>query len=116
MVHDAPAETARVCLNHLSSEEGTALIKKFPKHSAVSFMNELTYPGYNYVPVSYLVCADDLCIPLSVQEGEIKMIERESGNKVDVTKIYADHIPNVTSPQAVVDWVVSVAEKTKSST
>lgn len=111
MSHDAPRETARICLNHLSLDEGEFWIKKFPKHSAISFINELTHPGYKDVPISYLVCEEDLCIPVDVQDREIEMIERESGKKVDVTRIKADHCCNITSTQATVDWMVSVVEK-----
>lgn len=109
MYHDPPAATAVITLNHLSSEEGTAWIKKFPKHSAVSFSNELTYPGYKDVPVSYLFCEEDLCIPPQIQRAGIEMMERESGRKVNVTSIRSDHCPNLTAAQDTIDWILDVA-------
>lgn len=99
-------------MNHLPLEEATALVKKFPKHSATSFMDKLTYAGYKDVPVSYLVCEDDLCIPPQIQRVEIEMIERESGKKVHVTSIKADHCPNATAPQKIVDWILDIVERT----
>lgn len=41
----------------------------------------------------------------------IELIERESGNKVDVTRVQAGHAPNVTALGEVVDWIVLMAEK-----
>lgn len=41
----------------------------------------------------------------------IEMVERESGNKVDVTRIQAGHAPNVTAVEELVDWIVGMAEK-----
>lgn len=113
MWHETPAATAAVCLNHLSPEEGEAWIKKFPKHSAISFACELTYAGYKDAPSSYLLCEEDLCILPNIQRAGIKMIEEESGNKVNVTSIRADHCPNITSTQQVVDWIVNIAGRTE---
>ena len=110
MYQAEPAATAKIILNHLPLSEGEAWVKRFPKHSAISFINELTHAGYNDVPVSYLVCEDDLCIPATIQRAEIKMIE-ESGRKVYVTSIQADHCPNITAPQDTVDWIVDLAKR-----
>ena len=86
-------------------------MKRFVHHSAISFTGELTYPGYKDVPVSYLFCENDKCIPPSVQQKGIDMIEEASGNKVDVTRINNDHCPSISAPEKVIDWFVSVAEK-----
>ena len=113
MYHDPPAATAAVVLSHLSLEEGEAWIKKFSKHSAVSFIGELTYAGYKDIPVSYLFCEEDLCIPSKIQKAEIEMMEKESGQKVNVTSIKADHCPNITATQETIDWILDVAERAK---
>ncbi|EXJ87549.1 hypothetical protein A1O3_04509 [Capronia epimyces CBS 606.96] len=111
MYHDQPSATAAITVNHLTPAEGEAVIRRFARHSSVSFGGELTYPGYKDVPVSYLLCEDDLCIPPNIQKAEIDMIEKESGNKVRVTRIPADHCPNITSTQETIDWIVDVAEQ-----
>ncbi|KAK4945779.1 hypothetical protein LTR10_015127 [Elasticomyces elasticus] len=116
MLQAQPEKTAATILQTIPAEEGTALVWKFPKHSAVSFTNELTYAGYKHVPVSYLFCEEDLCIPPFVQREGIEIIEGESGRKVDVTSIKADHCPNWSATQAMVDWIVDVAEKTQKDT
>ncbi|CZR55098.1 uncharacterized protein PAC_04984 [Phialocephala subalpina] len=93
------------------AEEGEAWIRKMSCHSAISFTNELTYAGYKDVPVSYLVCEEDLVIPLKNQREEIEMIERESGRKVDVTSIKTGHVPIASQPQLVIDWILDVVGK-----
>ncbi|OQU99578.1 hypothetical protein CLAIMM_05188 [Cladophialophora immunda] len=111
MEHYRPESTAAICFSSLPLEEGTAWVKKFPKHSAVSFENPLTYADYKDIPCSYLLCEQDLCIPASVQRAGIDLIEKESGRKVDVTRIQADHVPNWTYKQATIDWIVGLGEK-----
>ncbi|KAI2470418.1 alpha/beta-hydrolase [Annulohypoxylon bovei var. microspora] len=88
-----------------------AWIEKFQVHSAVSFSNELTHAGYKDVPVSYLLCEEDQCIPPQTQRDAIDIVEKESGNKVDVTYIKAGHCPTLTAPEKAVDWIVHAAEK-----
>lgn len=86
-------------------------MKKFPQHSAVSFGDELTYAGYKDVPVSYLFCENDKCVPPEVQQKGIETIEEASGEKVDVTRINSDHCPMISAPDKVVEWFVGLAEK-----
>lgn len=108
MYHPNQPLSASHSFSDISPEEGLAWVKRFAKHSSVSFTNPLTYPGYKYIPVSYLLCEEDVVIPPSIQRAEIEMIERESGNKVDVTSIKAGHVPIVSQPQKVVDWILKV--------
>jgi len=101
---------AGTIFNDLPLEEGIAWINKLPQHSAVSFGNELTYAGYNDVPVSYLFCENDKCVPPDVQQKCIDTIEESSGQKVNVTRIFTDHCPMVGRPELVVNWFVGLAE------
>jgi pimeloyl-ACP methyl ester carboxylesterase len=71
----------------------------------------LTFPGYKDVPVSYLIADGDHSIKTSTQRAQIDMIERISGNKVDVTVTNAGHVPPLTAPKDVINWILSVASK-----
>lgn len=113
MYHDPISKSAEICFSDIPQEEGEAWMRKFPKHSAPSFMGELTYPGYKDVPVSYLLCEEDLCIPPRNQQVGIDLIEKESGAKVDVTSLKAGHIPNERQPQVIADWILSVVRKSE---
>ncbi|MCJ1476325.1 hypothetical protein MMC13_004991 [Lambiella insularis] len=111
MYHGQISKSAAITFSDLPPEEGEAWIKRFPRHSAVSFADELTYPGYNDIPISYLFCEDDLCVLPQFQRRAIELIEKESGEKVKVTSIKAGHCPNVSKPQEVIDWILDVAGK-----
>lgn len=80
-------------------EEGVEWVKQMTMHSAASFANKLTFPGYQYLPVSWLLCEDDLILNTEFQQKTIAMIERESGNKVSVYRLRAGHFPNVSIPE-----------------
>ena len=99
----------------MSPEEGEAVVRDFAKHSATSFVNELTYAGYKDIPASYLVCEEDLIGPPEVQRAGIEMIEQVSGRKVDVTSVKAGHCPNLTAEKETIEWILSVAKKVQES-
>lgn len=102
---------ATVVCQQLPEEEGVEFMKRFPRHSAMSFGDALTHPGYNDVPVAWMFCEEDRTIIPSVQQGSIDLIEKASGNKVEVTRVASDHCPPVSNIQATVDWICGVAKK-----
>ncbi|KAG9236742.1 hypothetical protein BJ875DRAFT_503149 [Amylocarpus encephaloides] len=111
MYHDRPDLTAAIAFSDLLPSEGEDFVRKFVQHSAPSFAGELTHPGYKDIPASWLFCARDKCIPARNQQEAIGLIERVSGRRVDVTRIEADHVPNASQPQLVIDWIVDVVAK-----
>lgn len=103
------AKTVRLLVPGLPQADGEAWAGKMTAHSAASFGDALTYAGYKDVPVSYLICEEDPVIPAGSQSRMIGLVEQESGRKVDVTRLPAGHAPNITATQAVVDWIIHVA-------
>ncbi|KAI1808583.1 alpha/beta-hydrolase [Daldinia bambusicola] len=93
------------------AKEREALVARLQTQSSASFASELTHAGYKGVPVSYLLCEEDALLLPRYQRGWIEFIEKESGNKVDVTTLRAGHCPNFTKPRETIDWIVSVAER-----
>ncbi|EEU44954.1 uncharacterized protein NECHADRAFT_105405 [Fusarium vanettenii 77-13-4] len=102
---------AELSFSNMPKDEGEFWAAKLAKHSSTSFANPLTYAGFKDVPVSYLLCENDRAISPQVQRAGIDMIEKESGNKVDVTSIPGDHVAPLSSKTEVVDWIVGVAER-----
>lgn len=95
----------------MKREDAEPWFENWPRHSARSFADPLTHAGYKDVPVSYLLCeADHTLSAEKVQKTGIELIERVSGNKVDVTRAQLDHAPSVSAPQVLVDWIVKLAE------
>ncbi|KAK8058564.1 alpha/beta-hydrolase [Apiospora phragmitis] len=91
-------------------EKGKLWAGRLVKHSGASCASPLTYSGYKDVPVSYLFCEGDHTIPPFIQQNGIDMIERETGKKVDITRIDSDHCPPLSHPELVIDWIVKLAE------
>ncbi|KAL5358343.1 Alpha/beta hydrolase fold-1 [Aspergillus floccosus] len=105
------AASAKVVFSSLPLEKGIAWIQRLPRHSAASLMGVLTHPGYIDVPVSYLICEDDLVLPEKGQRHGIDVAKRESGRDVDVMSIRSDHCPMASAPQDVVRWMKDVLRK-----
>ncbi|KAI1401953.1 Alpha/beta hydrolase fold-1 [Hypoxylon fuscum] len=102
---------AAISFSGMPAKEGEHWARKLAYHSALSFASPLTYAGFKDVPVSYLLCLDDLTIPVEIQKSGIDMIERESGKKVAVTSIKADHVAPLSHIDEVARWIVQLADK-----
>jgi len=109
LYHPDIPRSASLTFSDLPKEEGETWQRRFSRHSAISFAGELTHAGYKDIPVSYLLCEDDLVIPLKNQRDGIELVVKESGKKVDVTSIKAGHCPMASQPQKVVDWILNLA-------
>lgn len=111
-----PVAAAPLTFSDLPREEGEAWMRRFPTHSSASFVTELKYPGYKDVPVSYLVCTEDLVIPEKQQREGIETIEKASGGrKVDVTEVKSGHCPTITWEKESLEWIEGVLAKGQES-
>jgi len=100
---------AKATFPELEVDKAIALVMSFSRHSALSFKGELTYPGYNYVPTSYILCEKDSNMTPAIQRQYIDRIETESGNDVDVRTLNTGHCPNITAPEKLAQIVVDIA-------
>lgn len=101
----------QIVFSDVSNEKAAYYATKMANHSAVAFSGSLTYAGYKDVPVSYLVAEEDRSIQPATQRAQIAMIEKASGRKVDVTPLKAGHVPQISHPKEVIDWILRVASK-----
>jgi len=111
MTHKSLSHSAVIVFSDVNKAEGLSLMEEFTCHSAISFGDGLTYSGYKDVPVSWLLCESDMCIPANIQRDAIALIEKVSGSEVDVKSLQAGHCPNISKPEAVVEWILEVAGK-----
>ncbi|KAF2725358.1 alpha/beta-hydrolase [Polychaeton citri CBS 116435] len=108
-----PEASAKTNFSDLPLEQGIEEAKKMPWHSLKAFEGELTYPAYNFVPVSYIKTTRDLCLPPWWQDNRIRTIEESSGNKVDVHLFEADHCCNISNPVETAEIILRIAAATK---
>ncbi|KAH8883391.1 alpha/beta-hydrolase [Thozetella sp. PMI_491] len=106
-----PEGSAGYNFSDIPHEEAVEWAKKLDWHSAVSFTNPLTYPGYNDVPVTYLFHEEDRTVTPEMQEKCIANIEESSGQKVDVQKIKSGHNPYVSQQENLAKIFADVARK-----
>jgi hypothetical protein len=80
-------------------EEARRLRKMMDEyHSRHSFEDKLTYPGYKYVQVYYVLCELDRVLPQARQLKIIESIQEYAQAKVSVHSISAGHLPFVSKP------------------
>lgn len=104
-----PEGCARTNFSDLPLDKGVQFARRMSVHSTVTFTGALTYPGYQHVPVSYLVCEDDHAVPLEIQRSIIARIQDESSHDVDVHLCKAGHFPSVSCPEEVARIIRRVA-------
>ncbi|KAF4304466.1 hypothetical protein GTA08_BOTSDO07511 [Botryosphaeria dothidea] len=110
MSHD-PELSAKYTFSDLPFEDGLALAKQMPHHSAISFNGKLTYPAYKDVAVSYITCTQDFCVPLELQRSMIQLIEKESGRKVHVQELVSGHCPMSSRPVDTAKLITTAVEQ-----
>ncbi|KAJ7673800.1 Alpha/beta hydrolase fold-1 [Mycena polygramma] len=94
-----PVGSAAVNFSDLPAEEGIAWASKMPNHATASFTDKLTYAAYKDIPVSYLFCEEDRCIPPKLQNEIIARMEAEmAGRKVDRHSLKTSHCPMASQP------------------
>ncbi|KAK4935872.1 hypothetical protein LTR10_023130 [Elasticomyces elasticus] len=103
---DVPEESAQPTFSDLPKEEGIEWCRKMPLHSLASYEGKLTYPAYKYIRSSWIFCEKDQVLNPDLQRSFIEMIEKESGNKVDVHNLAMPHCPNISAPLQLANVVV----------
>ena len=96
--------------NDLDDETAAKHVADLVHHAKPSFCTPLTYEAYRDVPTHYLLCKQDTCIPVFLQqimagmpgEGLVRTHECEAG-----------HVPMLGAPQAVVDVIHAAATETR---
>lgn len=89
------AESDKIFYNDVADPDTyTAMLKT---HSYQTFSSKVTYPGWKHVPSTYLLCENDMAIPLHAQKA---MVEN-SGVQWRVDSINASHSPFLSMPDEV---------------
>jgi hypothetical protein len=99
----------------MPKEEAEKLAGQFTltRHSANTFPAALSHAGFMDVPVSYLLCTKDRAQEPELQKASISMMEKQIGGKIEVTEVDSGHAPNVSRPQEVADWIISMAKRSE---
>lgn len=107
---DAVVMAPFVC-NDLPYAQAYENTLQLPHHSAASFQSEVTQTSYKDIPLTYIFCEKDMVISPEIQQRFIDTIEEVSGNKVDVKKIDAGHVPMWSKPDELLKLLVDSAQQ-----
>lgn len=104
-----PVVNSKLTFSGLPEEEALKLANNMSVHSVASYESPLTYPGHRDVDVSYIVCDEDLIIPLQAQEQMIEFLKHDTGKPVDVHHIKAGHAPHASEAVLLADLFRKIA-------
>ncbi|KAI8942401.1 hypothetical protein NX059_000475 [Plenodomus lindquistii] len=102
------ATDPNIFYNDLPAAEQQHWASKLKTQAMGPMWAKTTAASWQTIPTSYLVCEDDLAIPVAAQEGMCKGVE-EAGGEIEVTKIMAGHSPFLSKPEETVQWLRRVA-------
>ncbi|KAL5329765.1 hypothetical protein ACEPPN_003283 [Leptodophora sp. 'Broadleaf-Isolate-01'] len=93
----------------LPETEAKHYMNQMANRSTVSFSGELTYPGYKFIPVTYLLTENDKIIPAESQR-EMIAFARGEGVEVKVVETDSGHCPMLSIPEKTVEVLIGAAK------
>jgi hypothetical protein len=105
-VHDPVHYFYNTCTPE-DQESAKALLRP---QSWAAYEEKTTYASHMDFDTGYLVCERDQAIPAEFQRKMIQEREAESGRKMEVESLEADHSPFLCKVEEVAGWVVGHAE------
>jgi len=100
---------AHAAFSDMPFDKAVDIVKEMPRHSALSFAGELTYPGYKHIPSSYIFCEKDALVLPDSQRKFIERISEATGKEVDVHTLSSGHAPNISATEELAQVLVEVA-------
>ncbi|CAG8112415.1 unnamed protein product [Penicillium olsonii] len=94
----------------LPESEALVFAKQLTWQSRLSFDGKLTYSGYKYLPVSYILCGNDPVLSPAFQQQMIALLERENQQTVDVHTCKGTHCPNQGIPGTIAQIIRSISD------
>lgn len=95
----------KIFYNDLPESHTRTLISKLRHQSKTSFFTPLTYPTYQEVPASYLLCERDNAIPFVGQQAMVGI----GGQGVTSYVCSSSHSPMLSMPSKVVEVIRATA-------
>jgi pimeloyl-ACP methyl ester carboxylesterase len=97
-----------VMYNGLSEDEQAYWFSQLQTHSLATLQAPTLGASWKAIPSSYLICEQDLAIPVPIQEMMINGA-KEKGARVEVSRLDTGHSPYLTMPKETVAWIRTVA-------
>jgi hypothetical protein len=105
-----PNTPDKIFYNDLSPSVAAHHISTLKPHSYPTFASQLAVAPWKVIPSTYILCANDMAIPLAAQEGMIGMAQDVAPSSFDVVeRCDASHSPFISQPEWLADKFVKAA-------
>lgn len=98
----------KVMYTGLSEDEQTYWFSQLQAHSLASLKAPISGASWKTIPSSYLLCDQDLAIPVQLQEMMVNKA-KDIGATIEVSRLDTGHSPYLTMPKETVGWIRGVA-------
>ncbi|OAL01997.1 alpha/beta-hydrolase [Phaeosphaeriaceae sp. SRC1lsM3a] len=106
----AYAREPNVFYNDLSPTEQKHWFSLIQSHAVATFYSKTSAASWLEIPTSYLLCEDDLAIPILGQEAMTDKV-KELGGDIEVTRVKSGHSPFLSKVEETAAWVEGVVRK-----
>jgi len=105
-----PADPASIFYNDLDKDTAEKCVSSLKHHSYLTFSSKVTIAPWKVIPSTYIVCEQDMAIPLEAQEGMIGMAQSMAPSSFDVIeKCNAGHSPFISQPEWLAEKLIKAA-------
>jgi len=96
--------------NDMSEAAAAPHIKALKPHAYHTFSTPTSFTAYKYIPTAYLLCENDIAIPLGPQKGMIEGARAEVPEAFDIVETCsASHSPFLSIPDTVATFLLRCA-------
>jgi len=107
IIPDTPGE---IFYNDLSASAAAPYIAALKPHSYKTFSSQPSVAPWKVIPSTYIVCENDLAIPLPAQEGMLEMAHQMAPTSFDVIeRCSASHSPFISQPEWLSEKLIKAA-------
>lgn len=92
----------------VDQQEAEEIIGKLRPHAAATFGDKTRGAAWKKIPSAYLVCENDVCLPVAVQDLMIETVRKEGG-EVLVERLASAHSPYIKDPEFVAGFLERAA-------
>jgi hypothetical protein len=105
-----PNNPAEVFYNDLPAAIADTHTATLKPHSYLTLSSQLTVAPWKVIPSTYIVCANDMAIPLAGQEGMIAKAKELAPTSFDVIeRSDAGHSPFISQPEWLAEKLIKAA-------
>jgi len=97
----SPEIAAELFYNDVDPETAKVMVEGLKSQSYGAFLSKVTYTAWRDIPSTYLICENDKCLPVELQEAMMKT----PGALFEEERCRAGHSPFLSMPRFTADVI-----------